>query len=327
MKRPYFYVDDDNSADSNPPSNKRMKLGEGGNTKEDFHYNSFEEIASGKKQWKSNIEKKEQKKIFSSAPLLKATDADIKSEKLSRDASVYIDDVTDKSSTTDAEEEENDGEESDDKSNEKQVDRSDEDVEDLVSEFTNKDNTVFLYKLSNNRYVKGCMFKSKIFIHIRDYVVADKTLYSSKNGIALNIHQFNELLKVNTSIDELVNQCVHDDYVNTKFHLGNNKHVSVSSEFEKVDLRSFWLPYNTSKLKATKRGIALTFPEWERWGRITSKLTINHPTLFEYIPCYLKEDHVLNDGANRCAECNPNHWKDEAPNENQKKKKAFAKPL
>lgn len=147
MKRPYFYVDDDNSADSNPPSNKRMKLGEGGNTKEDFHYNSFEEIASGKKQWKSNIEKKEQKKIFSSAPLLKATDADIKSEKLSRDASVYIDDVTDKSSTTDAEEEENDGEESDDKSNEKQVDRSDEDVEDLVSEFTNKDNTVFCYKL------------------------------------------------------------------------------------------------------------------------------------------------------------------------------------
>ena len=47
----------------------------------------------------------------------------------------------------------------------------------------------------------------------------------------------------------------------------------------------------------------------EVW-RITSKLLVSHLTLFEYTECYLKEDHVLNDGAKRCAECNPNHWKD-----------------
>ena len=62
MKQPYFYVKE-NSADNNPPSNKRMKLDQGGNTKEDFHYNSFEEIASGKKQWKSNIKKRTPKHI------------------------------------------------------------------------------------------------------------------------------------------------------------------------------------------------------------------------------------------------------------------------
>ena len=148
--------------------------------------------------------------------------ADINSEKLPHDrtinnAAVYIDDVTDKSSTTDAEEEETDEEEeSDNQNKEKGVVRSEQDVEDLVSEFTNKDNAVFLYKLSNNRYVKGCMFKSKKNIHICHYVVPDKTQYSSKNGIALIIHQFNKLLKVNTSIDELVNQCMHNEYVYTK---------------------------------------------------------------------------------------------------------------
>ena len=74
----------------------------------------------------------------------------------------------------------------------KEVASAEQEVEDLVSEFSNKDNTVFRYKLSYNRYVKGCMFKSKIFVHTLDNVVADKILNSSKNGIALNIHQFNQ---------------------------------------------------------------------------------------------------------------------------------------
>jgi hypothetical protein len=98
--------------------------------------------------------------------------------------------------------------------------------------------------------------------------------------------------------------------VNHKFHLGGNKLVSVTSQFKRVDIRSYWLPPDSTDLKPTRRGIGLTFEQWTKLSAIYFDCTRDYikEEIEKFVPCYLKPDHA-GGGAMACKECNPSFYK------------------
>ena len=269
FKRPYFYEEDKHSkAEKNT---KRMKI----NTNEDDNrqcsYPSFEELNTPR-SWNQDP----------ALPQMFSNDDGLSEEQQENTIDI---------ATSECDEDEMSKKTAEDSTTHYSAKKSQpgnvDDIVDLTSNFENRDNTLFLYKLSNHRYVKGCMFKTRVFVHVRDNAEADGVLYSSKNGIALTVHQFNELNRLSEHLTDLVNNCMHDEFTQEKFHIGGNKHVSVSSDFEKVDLRSWWVPHNSKIAKIKKKT----------------------PSLFDYKPCYLEDDHIVHGGAKRCSECNPSAWK------------------
>jgi hypothetical protein len=91
-----------------------------------------------------------------------------------------------------------------------------------------------------------------------------------------------------------------------RHHLGGNKHVSLTQGYQRVDIRQFWMPEDKDEIYATKKGVSLTFGEFENLVRGLNVIDHHVPELQHVIPCCMQEYHQTQLGMLRCPECNPN---------------------
>jgi hypothetical protein len=110
--------------------------------------------------------------------------------------------------------------------------------------------------LSGSIFVVDSEFKGEVYVHIRHHM-ENKT--PTKDGIALTLSGWKELVSVLNSIE----LAVADYTSNLKYHLGGNHYVSITEGYGRVDLRKCWLPEGEDQIKATCKGISLTFEAFE----------------------------------------------------------------
>ena len=88
-------------------------------------------------------------------------------------------------------------------------------------------------------------------------------------------------------------------------HIGGGWHISITSGFWCVDLRKFYEDFEQQAAKPSKQGIALRLCEWDALKAAVGKLHNDVPEIALVLPCFLGLDHLNQEGALQCRECNP----------------------
>ena len=120
------------------------------------------------------------------------------------------------------------------------------------------------------------------------------------------------------AITEVIKAGKDNQEEENKWHIGENVHVTIKKGWPYVDIRQFWVPALAAsdaqnqgfqgpsdfKTHPTKRGICLTYAEWERFTELIEVFDDAVPGLKGLQPCM--EDHSNQVGMLRCSHCNPN---------------------
>lgn len=81
--------------------------------------------------------------------------------------------------------------------------------------------------------------------------------------------------------------------------------MSVTSGFQCVDFRQFYMPYGGVEVRPTKKGVALRIREWVEFLRVVELINDAYPDLGTALPCYMEGDHANQMSALQCSECYP----------------------
>jgi hypothetical protein len=149
--------------------------------------------------------------------------------------------------------------------------------------------------LSGSIFVVASEFKGKVYVHIRHHT---ENKIPTKDGISLTLSRWKELVNVLEPIEKAVEEYPS----NFKYHLGGNHYVSITEGYERVDIRKFWLPEGGDQIKATRKGISLTFEDFGKLKDCVSTIAGHIPELEEVVPCFHRNQLEMI----RCGECNPN---------------------
>ena len=106
-----------------------------------------------------------------------------------------------------------------------------------------------------------------------------------------------------SDIDDAVGELGKND-IKLQLHIGGAWFVSVTSGYRCVDIRTFYLSQD-GRVKPTRTGIALRLPEWERVKEIAKEMKEECPEINNAQPCWTGGDHMNQEGAMMCNECNP----------------------
>ena len=103
-------------------------------------------------------------------------------------------------------------------------------------------------------------------------------------------------------IETNVKALIEDKPVSYRYPIGGGYYVSVTSGFNCIDIRKFFLPYGQSDIKPTRRGLALRLHEGMDMRKIIENVDSAYYELGTALRCYLRENQI---GALECSECNP----------------------
>ena len=110
-------------------------------------------------------------------------------------------------------------------------------------------------------------------------------------------------------IDHQLDKLSRGEEVAYRNHHGGGWHVSVTSDFQCVDLRKFYLPFGqTIGIKPTKTGFAFRLSEWSTFKQVIQFVRRDHPDVANFVLCFLDSNHTTLDGIQSCKECNPIPW-------------------
>ena len=103
-------------------------------------------------------------------------------------------------------------------------------------------------------------------------------------------------------IDNELHKQKRGELVNYRKHYGGGWHVSVTSIFEGVDLRRYFIPLGSTTYKHTITGISL---QWLAFKRVVERLDHDNPVIANFTPCIHNQDHSTPEAIATCQECNP----------------------
>ena len=166
--------------------------------------------------------------------------------------------------------------------------------------------TVFEH-LGKELYLFESVWDNIHYVNLREVIFRNGQSYPTKRGISLTLSRFKELMDNYDMIRETILQYDQQE-VSLNIHLGGNWFVSIHHGFPVVNIRKFCLPDNASHVVPTKKGIVLTFGQFECLRNASGIMERNVLELNCFIQCHKMEYH----NADYCLECNPNIQKTEA---------------
>ena len=98
---------------------------------------------------------------------------------------------------------------------------------------------------------------------------------------------------------------MNNETVNYRQHIGGGHYVSVTTGFQCVDFRKFFVPYGQTEIKASRKGVALRLSEWAEMRKLVETVNNAYPALGTALPCYLADDHQNQLAVLQCRECYP----------------------
>ena len=161
---------------------------------------------------------------------------------------------------------------------------------------------------TNSVFVSVTRRRGVTNVHIRKYLLVEGKQSPSKSGAILKPIRWKTFTSRLDLIKKRVDDLDTDQDVDVRQHLGGNWYVSVTEGFNCVDFRQFWLPPGEDAVVGTKRGIALKISEFKRLVDLTDEINASVPGFEQIELCIERNDHLNQEGALRCSECNPNDF-------------------
>lgn len=110
------------------------------------------------------------------------------------------------------------------------------------------------------------------------------------------------------------------------YHIGSNVFCTIQQGYPCVNIRQYWRPPGNETLVPTKRGLCLRPVEYRALKSHIAEIEKVIPKLQSLVPCFLRDDHMNQQGMLQCPTCNPleymNWWKRDSAS-----KKTFLKTL
>ena len=113
--------------------------------------------------------------------------------------------------------------------------------------------------------------------------------------------RWSQLVDLEFNIDRKIEQCN-----SVKTHLGGGFFISLSPEFEFVDIRKYNFDQRSGMPQPTGHGITLKIDiEWEALKHVFHEIKQFFPRLSLVRPCSSETDHCNQEAGISCRECNP----------------------
>ena len=155
-------------------------------------------------------------------------------------------------------------------------------------------------------FVMAKPWKGNVLIHIRKYDTENGRTFPTRLGVTLQLRQWMDLKAHSKEIDESIMTLKQGKEVKLFTHLGSNLYVSVDHRFPGVNVRQWWWCKEVNAVKPSRnKGIFLRVEQWEQLKDTFLVMEDFVPELNGTIPCAMQEDHQNQEGALRCAFCNP----------------------
>lgn len=158
--------------------------------------------------------------------------------------------------------------------------------------------TRYCHHLGKDLYLFDSTFNEATYIHVRKLA---RENIPTREGISLTLQRCNELFMSLPYLDEAVQTMEQNQETCYRRHLGGNWYVTVQSGYNRVDIRKFWYPEDSKDLRATKKGVSLTFDQYRELRNGLYVLDTFVPELRGVMPCYSQAGHDASD----CGECTP----------------------
>jgi hypothetical protein len=117
----------------------------------------------------------------------------------------------------------------------------------------------YMQHLGKDVYLFDSVFNGEVYIHVRKL---SEGKFPTKDGISLTIQRCNELFMSLPFLEDYVSRREVEFY---RRHLGGNWQVTVQSGFNCVDIRKFWFPESSKEIQATRKGVSLTFEQFNEF--------------------------------------------------------------
>ena len=171
--------------------------------------------------------------------------------------------------------------------------------------------TLFEDAIGQTVRVQARYFKGKPLIDIRHWVAKrDGSLIPTKKGIALSPMRWMSLISLAERIEDTLEKIKKGETVKERYPVSGPVFVQMSSPFWTVHVREWFKDPKDGAVKPGCKGIMLKHGEWAKLMQCSSAIYTNMPELSTIRPCYLEDDHMNQEGAMMCSECNPFGYQD-----------------
>jgi Transcriptional Coactivator p15 (PC4) len=152
------------------------------------------------------------------------------------------------------------------------------------------------YNLGENRVLSTRKEVGELVISIKDTSDLHKF-------VDLPAQRWLSFVFYQSDIDESVRKLELNQDVKFFQHIGGGWYISVTTGFMCVDIRRFY--FAKGELKPLKKGIALRLSEWETLKPVMQSLPTDVPQLASIQLCFMRDDHLNQEGYLQCRECCP----------------------
>ena len=161
--------------------------------------------------------------------------------------------------------------------------------------------------ISSNRFVTYKMENGEHMIYVGEMDMTSESYLMEKN-IGFTLTQWATLIMFVDSIDRAIVE-IQNGYVQERLfrHIGSNKYVTVTAKYG-VDLRNFYYVYKLNDIRPRRKGITLTFVQWNELKHVIKYVPTFIQEMNETVPCIMREDHANQIGYWNCSNCNPNNF-------------------
>lgn len=152
--------------------------------------------------------------------------------------------------------------------------------------------------LGNDRFVE--VFSTKDNEKRVDLGEWKNDWYATKKGISLNQNLFKTFSLALDMIDTALSKKEELNY-----HIGSNVFCMIQQGNPCVNIRQYWRPPGKETLVPTKRGLWLRPVEYRALKSHLAEKEKVIPELQSQVPCFLRDDHMKQQGMFQCPTCNP----------------------
>lgn len=187
----------------------------------------------------------------------------------------------------------------------------DEDKEKKQPETKQENTTICQLDIGREVYVVAQTFQGRTYVHVRRYGKRlDGGIFPTKTGISLDLEKWKKIHELQSdNIDESIRDYQEGKTIHYKSHLGDNYFVTLNTGYPLINIRKWFVPEGQKELVPTRKGIALTF---EQWDKLKDSTIVVREFIGEELDrvtyCEFSDSHQNQMGFYECRSCCPNGY-------------------
>ena len=157
----------------------------------------------------------------------------------------------------------------------------DQTKEDIVQDAMGISSIPLKVPLGGGRYAELTEWNGSKRIDLRFW---ESETVPTKNGVSLNFCQWKILCNATEVVDDLFRRIRDGEPVDYRYHLGDDVYVILKAPYPTIHVRKHFVPEGEWTLQPTKRGVTLSWFEWQELKKTIPLFEEREPELKTLIP-------------------------------------------